>query len=649
MKRLLILLLSVTSFLSAQKKDSLKSYNLNEITIESGLVLQPKSTIKISAKEISLSDAPTLDKIAPLLPSVKVQTNSRGETLFYFRNSGKRRITLMLDGIPLNIPWDNRIDLSLIPTTAISGITITKGIPSVIYGPNALGGVINVTTIEPDGKARGEVSLSGGESGLKNMAGYYKKNIDGFGILFSGGYGARDAYPLPAGFNSPANPDRDRINSYYSGYNLFFKLNKTFSDNSNFGAAISYIGKEKGVPPEIGVNKIRYWKYPELSDLSVTLGGKLNLSGGNSFLTYSANFTKYHSLINQYLNSDYSTLDAVEQGDDITYFGRATYTSLLSSSSILKIAFSGYTSKHLEKISDNFSSGAPLSVTENSYSQNVFSIGTEFEHTLKNLALNAGISFDGAATPLTGDKPKKDPTYDFGFNAGAVYTIDENLSARVNIGKKTRFPTMREMYSGALGKFELNPDLHAETAQSGELGIEYNFAEGSLETDFFLTFIKDGIVRTKLSNEKYKRVNKSEIRNYGIESEFKTELFQNLDFRINVSLINSRGKNSVGEFADTLEYSPGIIAGAGLTYNIANFGVALESSYIGNEFEEQNTLVKLPDYLIADLRFSYAIAFDSFTPKIFFRINNLTDKLYYTQFGLPEAGREFIMGIKTNF
>jgi len=481
------------------------------------------------------------------------------------------------------------------------------------------------------------------------MAGYYSRNIGGFGFLFSGGYGARDAYPLPAGFNSHANPGRDRINSYYSGYNLFFKLNKTFSDNSNFGAAVSYISKEKGVPPEIGVHKIRYWKYPELSDLSVTLGGKLNLNGGNSFLTYSVNFTKYHSVINQYANSGYSALDAVEHGDDFTYFGRAAYTSLLSSSTIMKIAFSGYTSKHLEKILDNFNFGMPLSVTENSYSQNVFSVGTEFEHTLKNLALNAGISFDGAATPLTGDKPKKAPTYDFGFNAGGVYTINENLSARVNAGRKTRFPTMREMYSGALGKFELNPDLHAETAESGEIGFEYNFNEGNFETDFFLTYIKDGIVRTKLNNGKYKRVNKSEIRNYGIESEFETELFRNLEFRINVSLINSRGKNSSGEFSDTLEYSPGVIAGAGLTYNAGDFGIALESNYIGNEFEQQNTLVKLPDYLITDLRFSYAITLDFFTPKIFFRINNLTDKLYYTQFGLPEAGREFIFGIKTNF
>ena len=170
-----ILLLFIFTFLfsiQAQNSDSLKSYNLKQITVQSSLVLQPKSTIKINERTIALSDAVTLDKIAPLLPSTKVQTNSRGETLFYLRNSGKRRLSLLIDGIPLNIPWDNRIDLSLIPTTAISKIMITKGIPSVIYGPNSLGGVINISTPEADESSnRGELRLSVGENGLKSLDG----------------------------------------------------------------------------------------------------------------------------------------------------------------------------------------------------------------------------------------------------------------------------------------------------------------------------------------------------------------------------------------------------------------------------------------------------------------------------------------------
>ncbi len=650
MNRLAVVFFLVSSLVFSQKKDSLKSYRLNEITIESGLVLQPKSTINISSKDISLSDAASLDKIAPLLPSVKVQTNSRGETLFYLRNSGKRRIILMLDGIPLNVPWDNRIDLSLIPTAAISRITITKGIPSVIYGPNALGGVINVSTMNYEGNNRGEISLSGGESGRKNISGYYLSNIGSVGVVVSGGYNARNAYPLPESFHSSANPGSDRINSYSKGYNLFFKVNKKFSDNSNLGVSVSYLNREKGVPPQIGVNKIRYWQYPELSDLSVSLGGKLNLAAnGNSFVTYSANFTKYRSVINQYTSASYSVLDAVEHGDDFTYFGRAIYTALLGSSAILKVAFSGFNSKHDEMITENFSSGAGTEITKNTYSQNVFSIGTEYERTLKNLVLNAGLSFDGSSTPLSGDKPAKEPTYDYGFNAGGVYTFNENFNARVSLGRKTRFPTMREMFSGALGKFEVNPELHAETAQSGEIGLQYNCGSTNLEADIFLTYIKDGIVRTKLSSGKYKRINKSEIRNYGIETELETELLDDLDFRVNASLINTRGRNDKGEFADTLEYSPGIIAGAGLIYYFDNFGFLFESNYIGNEFEEQKTLVKLPDYVIADFRVTYKIKFSTFEPKIFFRVNNITDKLYYTQFGLPEAGREFIAGVKMKF
>ncbi len=648
MKNILLVLFFFVYSLSAQIKDTLKSYDLDEIEIESSIILQPLSVINIAPKEIELSDAQTFDELAPLLPSVKVQTNSRGETLFYFRNSGKRRLTLMFDGVPLNIPWDNRIDLSLIPTTAISKIIITKGIPSIIYGANSLAGVINISSLILEEKRQSSISLYGGENGKRGISGFFGEKINSYDLLFSAGYDNRDSFPLPKSFSSVANPTESRINSYSRGYNFFGKIKKHLSDNSEIGISISYLSKEKGVPPEIGVSKIRYWQYPELSDLSVTLNGiqKLN-EKGNWFLTYTGNFTKYHSVINQFTDVTYSLLEEKEKGDDETIFGRAILTGLLSASSILRFSGSGYTSTHYETIYSDYVNRIANEINNNTYSQNVFSIGAEYEYLFNNLVMNVGVSYDGASTPKTGDKPKKNPTYDYGFNAGAVYTISKQFHFRLNVGRKTRFPTMREMYSGALGKFELNPELRAESAQSGELGIAYNFGFGSLESDVFLTYIKDGIVREKLSSGKYKRVNKSAIRNYGLETEFETALFKGLMLRTNASFINSFAQNSSGEFSDTLEYAPKIILGANLFYKVNNFGIVLEMNYIGDEYEAESYFVKLPDYLLTNIRLSYAFKFGSTKQELYFRINNIFDKLYYTQFGLPEAGRELTIGIKS--
>ena len=645
-----ILLLFIFTFLfsiQAQNSDSLKSYNLKQITVQSSLVLQPKSTIKINEKTIALSDAVTLDKIAPLLPSTKVQTNSRGETLFYLRNSGKRRLSLLIDGIPLNIPWDNRIDLSLIPTTAISKIMITKGIPSVIYGPNSLGGVINISTLEADESSnRGELKLSVGENGLKSFSTFYGSKQGEFSYLLSAGYSERDSYKLPSQFSSHANPGSARLNSYYNGYNFLGKIKKRYSGNSEIGFSVSYLSKEKGVPPEIGVSKIRYWKYPEISDLSVTVNGVHRFPSSNSFLTYAVNLTEYHSLINQFTNGSYNVLDETEKGDDYTYFGRAIYTMLFGGSSILKLSGSGYASTHYEDIS----SGTPLIEEKNIYSQNVFSVGAEYEYIHNKLSVNFGAGIDGAATPKTGNKPQKSSTYDFGFNSGLVYSFGKNLSVRLNAGRKTRFPTMREMFSGALGKFELNPNLKAEAAHSGEAGIVYSFYNGNIESDLFLTYITDGIVRTKLSNGKYKRINKSALRNYGIETELEYDIAGFLKMRVNASFISSFAKNSKGEFKDTVEYAPRIIAGGSFTYTLYRASFLIGASYIGNEYEAENPyFVKLPDYLLINFRVGYLLSIFNTKTTFYFRADNLTDKLYYTQFGLPEPGREFRIGFKMKY
>ncbi|MCZ6857846.1 MAG: hypothetical protein O7F70_07580, partial [Gemmatimonadetes bacterium] len=49
------------------------------------------------------------------------------------------------EGALLNIPWDNRVDMSLIPASVIGGFTVAKGVPPVEYGTNVVGGAVTLT------------------------------------------------------------------------------------------------------------------------------------------------------------------------------------------------------------------------------------------------------------------------------------------------------------------------------------------------------------------------------------------------------------------------------------------------------------------------------------------------------------------------
>ncbi len=248
---------------------------------------------------------------------------------------------------------------------------------------------------------------------------------------------------------------------------------------------------------------------------------------------------------------------------------------MIDNNSLIKFVASGLSSYHNEEF---LSSGW----NETNYSQRTFSIGTEYEYLSKGLFTIFGISLDGQSTPQTGVFPAKDPIFDLGANLSALYNFSQSFSAQLSIGRKTRFPTLREMFSGALGKFVPNPDLKSEVSYSSELGLNY-YGEVSInKINFFLSYISDGIVRTTISDIKFKRVNKDKIRNYGVEFTNQLNLIKNLKIIFNFSYLNSFAQNSNGFFEDTLEYKPRFILNSDLFYNLSKaLEFSSELNYIG--------------------------------------------------------------------
>ena len=133
---------------STASTDSLLSYDLQEVVVQSEhWEQQHTSTVqRLPLATIEQAAAPSAAQVARYIPSAHVTTNSRGETLVYMRGAAERQTAIFFDGASLNIPWDNRLDLALIPTGIIGGMTVTKGAAAIEYGANVLGGVINLTS-----------------------------------------------------------------------------------------------------------------------------------------------------------------------------------------------------------------------------------------------------------------------------------------------------------------------------------------------------------------------------------------------------------------------------------------------------------------------------------------------------------------------
>ncbi len=641
----LIILVISGKVLFAQ--DTTKTYKLKEITVSGSELINPKPVSLLKYDLITKSDAKSVAEVSKFIPSLKLQVNSRGESQIFLRGYGVRQLALFFDGTPMPVPWDNRIDLSLVPTNALNSISISGGTPSVLFGAKTMGGLIALESFIPSAanKIKNVYYVFGSNDSHELKLNY--SGISGlFSYVFSFGYEKSGEYKLPANTSDFYSGKDIRLNTDHQRFNGFVKIIQKFSEFSQLSLSASIVDAEKGVAPEYNVKKPRFWRYPLWRKLTLILNGKHQLFNTFHTLDYAVSLSGFKMKINQYTDATFSELDDVENNNDIVLYGRALYTGFLSYSSVLKISASNLNSVHVE----NFLTDPDDKI----YSQNVFSFGTEYEyHTLKNTFL-AGAGLDWQTTPETGGKIKRQAESKINFKTGLTHYFTDDFSTQLIFGKKSRFPTLRELYSGALGRFVPNPGLKSEDVYNFETNFSYAFLNNEIKISLFYSLLSNGIERITLPGKQFKRVNKDKIRTWGTELALQLNPEKELNVNLNISYLNSFAKNEKGKFADTLEYKPRLIANAQIDYKfIKNFDFVFEANFIGEEYglkEGSIYFQKLPSYLIVNSRVSYNFFLNKSMPmEIFFRVNNLLDKLYFTQWGLPEKGRELLMGLKIKF
>lgn len=659
---LITLALSGVRFAHGQdstRTDSLRHYDMNEIVVSDGSEEEPEilTLQRIGLAELAQSDASTVSDITRLIPAAHLQTNSRGESLVYIRSAAERQVAVFFDGALLNVPWDNRVDLSLVPSSAIGGMTVAKGASSVLFGTNVVGGAINLESRRSDiattevmtslGSPE-HVQLSAshlGQSGRLNYA-------LAAGFLDSEGISLSSNAELPfsqAGTSVRSNTDRRLVN-------VFARLSAPVSDSTDVAGSVLIYRGEKGVAAEGHLNpaenSVRYWRLPELSNAMVITN--LAHRTGSGDLRATAWFSAFRQTIDQYSSFDMSALSAIQEDEDNTLGLRISYTTDLAGGNV-RASLNVNTSEHVQTDSDVSDEGILSSTMK--YRQHIFSAGAEYARNITDaVAFTAGGSLDGIATPATGDKPSRDPSYDYSFMAGASYAVTERMNVRLATGRKLRFPTPRELFGEALGRFLVNPDLTAESTYLYELGVGWSSTSIAFEVIPFFNRTHDTIDRRNVEVDGQtlrQRVNLNGSRVFGIEVAGSVAPSRYLDVTGDVTWTNSRAIND-DDTLDKLVEKPEWIANVSAhVRGVDNFRLLVQPSFTGTAYSlnEDNSFVKLPTALVINTRLSYLIHVSSLQAgtELFFRVDNLTDELVLPQAGLPGAGRSFSAGLSLSF
>src|SRR5690606_14646324 len=145
------ILLSVQdTFGQAEPDDSTsRYYAIQEITIQ-GKGSDKGLINRVSADWIQNFNKHDVVEAVNLLPGVSItQLGSRNEGSIMVRGFNSLRTPVFYDGIPIYTPYDGTFDLSRFNTFDIEGISIEKGMVSVQYGPNTMGGAVNIISKKP--------------------------------------------------------------------------------------------------------------------------------------------------------------------------------------------------------------------------------------------------------------------------------------------------------------------------------------------------------------------------------------------------------------------------------------------------------------------------------------------------------------------
>ena len=644
-----------------------RDYDLAGITVSvarPALTTGGSSAVIVRLDSLGTIPAPSMEQVLRAMPLVVIRRNSRGEAQPALRGSDERQIGVFLDGVPLSIGWDHRTDMSIIPMTAAQSVRLVRGLSSVLYGPNTLGGVIEIDVARVPGRTQSVNPMSLGfsldETGGSNMsvgvARLFETDYSQWVLRAGGGFHHQNGVTIPGAVSSEdgvrtrylVDGDDLRLNSDAQRVDGFFAARYRGEGGGWAALATSAYDVERGVPPETHQDEPRLWRYPDQRRLLVALSagtGTRATSGGKGDIDVSLGFDVGSSRIDQYDTEAYRTVIGREDADDRTLTLRFEVDHTAGPRGEVRTAFTFADVRHDEILTPG---GA------NTYRQRLWSFGVESEWRLGSrevTRLSLGAVIDGGDTPESGDKQPLKALTDYGFRGGVSSLVGEGLLLHGGLSRRARFPSLRELYSGALGRFEANPDLGPETLWGVEGGFTLETGDVELQVVGFHQRLSDGIVRSSVIGadevRRFRRVNREQVRSTGLEV-LAVGTLGVVTLSTDLTLQNVMGFEAGGGEVE-LEYQPSVTGKLGLDSPLGNgFRASGDVRFVGRQMCENPEIGGLQPLDASGL-------FDFSLRRLFqlrragrlgradasFAVHNASDSAAYDQCGLPQPGRTF--------
>lgn len=659
MKKTVLIVCSVALALHAEV------FELGQVEVVSKLVggsqKSDTNVVVVDSEQMQKNQVKRLSEVAYMTPGVYVDKKGpRAEQNFYVRGFDARRVPLFIDGIPVYNPYDGNSDFGRFTTFDLSRIDISKGSSSVLYGPNTMGGAINLISKKPTKEFESSIGY-GVELGKSSKT--IGNNIDYsigtrqelFYVQAGLSFMEDNGQQLSSDFVKDAKGNEDgnrREKSVQRDRKVHIKAG--FTPNQTDEYAITYINQkgEKEQPPYAGrypKDKVanRFWDWPMWDKESVYWLSHTEF--GKLYLNTKAFYDTYKNDLNSYKDKTYTKKTFGSHYKDYSYGFGLELGGDIADNNTLKFATSYKFDEHKEH-----DDGEPVQT----YQDKTYTFGLENTYRFSDMTrLILGISYDTRdaikaqeyGKPLSGGKNRLfdfevGKRHSFNYQAAIKHSFNGMDELSLSYAKKTYFPSMKERYSERFGRNTPNPFLKPEIANHYELGYARSFGDTlRFEGLVFYSKVKDAIGNVMLKNKtrQAQNVDKAEYKGFELGATyFATD---SLEIGGNYSYISAKYKNKNEKIYDLPKHK----AFAYVDFKILpKFSVYLSEEIVSSRYSGSYEDTKLNGFGLTHVKFIYKptenLSIDA-------GVSNLFDKNYEYREGFPEEGRVFFSNIKYKF
>lgn len=595
---------------AVEQSDTLRTRHLNDVVVTGsnnavGRNLMPYTVTAVNKPQLEATgNTQVLSALSGMVPSLFVTernifgfgVSNGGSGHIKMRGVGGDRasaVLMMVDGQPQFAGLYSHHVADFYGTETVERVEVLRGPASVLYGSNAMAGVINIITKNPT--QRGVKTTLTSQYGSYNTWLSSVSNTTRFGKFSS---------IVSAGYNRT---DGVKKNFDFNQSNLYAKIGYDFSEHWNAKADFSFMsfhGNDPIYPALRGQEGIYSQKI---------IRGEASLMAVNRYQATNGAIRAYYSYGNHFIHDPnyFHSLD-----DRLGIVAYQNFNPWADASATVGFDFDRYTGK-IPVSGGKDHTQAPLATLQRE-AITEYSPYVTLQQSLWNqrIVLNAGLRMANSDLFATQWIPQ----------AGFVISPFQNWTLKASVAKGYRNPSFRELY---LYKFA-NPDLSPESMTNYEITVSKHFNRYfSFDLTGYYAHGSNMIQQTAALNE-----NTGSFINKGIELSARSHPINNVSVWATYSYLLSNIDNLTG--APKHQYSLGLAWTAFKGFYVDSELKGVGGLYVADDVKTQN-------YATLNVRVSYQILKPM---QLFVNFDNITNANYVINKGYPMPGFTAMGGFK---